>query len=171
MPRRPTLPDDVYFPVVPMLDMAFQLLAFFILTFQPPGRESRIDLDMPTAPVALPLPIPASTPSASKGASNQQEGETPDVVIRAEADPEGGLASLRLQGTTFSGSNDLQGELRRLVLARPDRTLTVGLVADEQLRYGQAARLLGACSNAGVTSVRLVPTKPVEQSSHTGEEQ
>ncbi len=51
---RPKPPDTVYFPVVPMLDMAFQLLAFFILTFQAPSGESRIDLDLPAAPAALP---------------------------------------------------------------------------------------------------------------------
>jgi hypothetical protein len=52
--RKQGLPEDVPFPVTPMLDMAFQLLAFFILTFQAPTRETRIDLYLPSAPIALP---------------------------------------------------------------------------------------------------------------------
>ncbi len=39
---RPGMPEEVSFPVAPMLDMAFQLLAFFILTFKarPPRPTS-----------------------------------------------------------------------------------------------------------------------------------
>ena len=56
---RPGPPDEVAFPVTPMLDMAFQLLAFFIFTFKPPTAETHLDLDLPATPVAL--------PSASRG--------------------------------------------------------------------------------------------------------
>ena len=38
------------FPVTPMLDMAFQLLAFFVLTFQAPSAETHLDLDLPATP-------------------------------------------------------------------------------------------------------------------------
>ena len=51
---RPTGPEEVAFPVAPMLDMAFQLLAFFILTFKPPSDETHVDLDLPATPAALP---------------------------------------------------------------------------------------------------------------------
>ena len=37
-----------------MLDMAFQLLAFFILTFKSPSAETHVDLDLPATPAALP---------------------------------------------------------------------------------------------------------------------
>src|SRR4029079_4766027 len=40
---RPGPPDEVFFPVAPMLDMAFQLLAFFIFTFKAPSAETHID--------------------------------------------------------------------------------------------------------------------------------
>ena len=42
------------FPVTPMLDMAFQLLAFFVLTFQAPSAETHLDLHLPATPAALP---------------------------------------------------------------------------------------------------------------------
>ena len=44
---RPGPPDEVAFPVTPMLDMAFQLLAFFILTFKPPRPRPTLILTFP----------------------------------------------------------------------------------------------------------------------------
>ena len=62
---RPGPPEEVSFPVAPMLDMAFQLLAFFILTFKAPSAETHLDLDLPATPAALPAasrrPGPAPT--------------------------------------------------------------------------------------------------------------
>ena len=64
---RPKPPEDVFFPVVPMLDMAFQLLAFFILTFKAPSAETHIDLHLPTTPAALPAaPQGQARPRASR---------------------------------------------------------------------------------------------------------
>ena len=45
--RRST--EDVTLNVTAMLDMAFQLLAFFILTFRPPPGEAQIYLKLPPA--------------------------------------------------------------------------------------------------------------------------
>ena len=45
--------EDVELNVTAMLDMAFQLLAFFVLTFRPPPGEAQIYLKLPPAqPVA-----------------------------------------------------------------------------------------------------------------------
>lgn len=160
MPKRPVPPDDVYFPVVPMLDMAFQLLAFFILTFQPPGRETRIDLELPAAPVAFP-DIPRSDSSAAgPTAGVGQDGLTPDATIRALADQDGGLVSLRLDGNPVSGTEALVTRLRERALTSPNRRLTVALIADDTLLYEEAARVLGACATSQVATIRLVPAQP-----------
>src|SRR3954464_11923123 len=89
---RPAIAEDVAFPVTPMLDMAFQLLAFFVLTFQVPTRETRLDLDLPVSPVALPgLPQPTAATIGPAG----DDLET-NLPVRAEADARGQLKSLRL---------------------------------------------------------------------------
>ena len=46
MTRRPST-EDVELNVTAMLDMAFQLLAFFVLTFKPPPGELQIYLKLP----------------------------------------------------------------------------------------------------------------------------
>jgi biopolymer transport protein ExbD len=155
-PRRPRPPDEVFFPVVPMLDMAFQLLAFFIMTFQPPTSETRIDLDLPAAPSTRPL-------------SDRDRPDAPDLVgrvtdlrIEARADPGGALHSLRLEQAELASPDALLGRLREYVAKAPGRPLRVALAAEDSLRYDEAARLIGVCSRAGASAVRLavLPSGP-----------
>jgi biopolymer transport protein ExbD len=44
-PRTPRVEPDL--PITPMLDMSFQLLAFFILTFKPMPTEAQLSLALP----------------------------------------------------------------------------------------------------------------------------
>lgn len=54
-------------PVAPMLDLAFNLLTFFIITYRPSPTEVQFNLNLlPSAPVAQPDAAPAEAqPSAS----------------------------------------------------------------------------------------------------------
>lgn len=151
--RQPGTPEDVPFPVTPMLDMAFQLLAFFILTFQAPTEETRIDLYLPAAPVALPGgPQGQANPTPSRGADADLEN---DLIVRARADDLGELQALRLGEVDLSGPEMLGDRLRRYAEVLQGRPLRVLLVADDRLRYEVAARLVGTCAAAGVATIRL----------------
>jgi biopolymer transport protein ExbD len=157
--RRPGPPDEIAFPVTPMLDMAFQLLAFFILTYQTPSRETRIDLYLPAAPVALPRAPAAPARSVSERRRAESDLET-DLKVVARADPRGGLASLTLAGVAVPGPEALGDRLRRYAEVLGDEPLRVLLVADDRLRYAEAARVLGTCAAAGVDSIRLAGPRP-----------
>jgi biopolymer transport protein ExbD len=151
--RKQGPPEDVPFPVTPMLDMAFQLLAFFILTFQAPTRETRIDLDLPTTPVALPgADAGGARPRPSRRAETVLET---DLVVRASADDLGDLKALTLGGAVVPDAEALADRLRRYGSVLEGKPLRVLIVADDRLRYEPAARLIGACAEAGVTAVRL----------------
>ena len=78
---RPGPPDEVFFPVTPMLDMAFQLLAFFILTFKAPSAETHIDLHLPATPAALPR-RPGPGPSPAHAVRRYRPGERPPGPCR-----------------------------------------------------------------------------------------
>jgi biopolymer transport protein ExbD len=149
MSRRPGPPDDVFFPVVPMLDMSFQLLAFFIMTFQPPSGETRLDLVLPAAPVALPRGTPAAADAPDA------VGLETDLVVEATADAGGELARLALAGGTLADPEALRERLARYVAVVAPRPVRVVLRADDALRYEVGARLIAACTTAGVGSVRL----------------
>jgi len=149
---RQRTPEEVQFPVTPMLDMAFQLLAFFILTFQAPSAETRLDLYLPAAPAALPG-APQGLAQFSRNRADL-ELET-DLFIRAQADDLGELKTLRLGDGSVPTLQALGERLSRYVEVLQGKPLRVLLIADDTLRYEVAARLIGTCGEAGVTSIRL----------------
>ena len=145
--------SSIQFPVTPMLDMAFQLLAFFVLTFQSPTTETRLDLYLPVTPVALP------------GAASGEARTTPpkrfdldledDLRIRAVADELGDLKSLKLGDAVLADVPALASQLTRYAAVLDGKPLRVRIVADDRLRYEVAARIIGTCNAVGVSSIRL----------------
>jgi biopolymer transport protein ExbD len=152
---RPSGPEEVAFPVAPMLDMAFQLLAFFILTFKPPSDETHVDLDLPATPAAL--PAKAEGRAQSRYARKVDIDLENDLLIRAEADDLGDLKALRLGDATVPDLRTLGRRLRRYTQLLEGRSLRVRLIADDRLRYEPAAQLISTCSAAGVATIRLAP--------------
>lgn len=146
---RPRPPDDVFFPVVPMLDMAFQLLAFFILTFQAPSNESVLNLRMPIGPAALPelgrSGVPLARPSADSAVS---------LVLKAEAGPDGELGRLSLGGEEIRLIESVPELLRQSSLGGT-RPIRLTLEADDALRYKFVALLLTVTRQAYLESLRL----------------
>jgi biopolymer transport protein ExbD len=150
---RPGLPEEVSFPVAPMLDMAFQLLAFFILTFKTPTTETHLDLYLPTTPVALPAASGGEAhPTPARVVDTDLEN---DLLVRAEASDLGELKALRLGEAPLPDLATLGKRLRRYTELLEGRPLRVRLVADDALRYEPVTRILATCSAAGVTAIRL----------------
>jgi biopolymer transport protein ExbD len=143
-----------------MLDMAFQLLAFFILTFQSPTSETRLDLYLPTTPIALP-----GSPRGQARATPPRRSELDlenDLRIRAEADELGDLKSLRLGDTPLPDLEALADRLRRYNSVLEGKPLRVRLSADDRLRYEVAAQIIGTCNAVGVASIRLADPATAE---------
>jgi biopolymer transport protein ExbD len=141
------------FPVTPMLDMAFQLLAFFVLTFQAPTAETHLDLDLPTAPIALPGAARGSAvPRPARRVDSDLEN---DLWVRVEADDPGDLKVIRLGESVLPDLASLGDRLRRYVEIREGDPLRVRIVADDTLRYEEAARVMAVCNAAGVATIRL----------------
>lgn len=153
-PKKRPLPNEgIDFPVTPMLDMSFQLLAFFILTFQAPTRETRIDLYLPAAPVALPgAPEGLASPRPTR--VQEQDLET-DLIVQAKANEFGDLAVLTLAGSEVPDTVELEIRLRRYTMFLEGEPIQVRILADDRLRYEEAARIIGAASAAGAASIRL----------------
>ncbi len=152
-PKKPLPNEGIDFPVTPMLDMSFQLLAFFILTFQAPTRETRIDLYLPAAPVALPgAPEGLATPRPTR--VEEQDLDT-DLIVQAKADEFGDLAALTLAGSEVPSTVELETRLRRYATLLRGEPIRVRILADDSLRYEEAARIIGAATAAGASAIRL----------------
>jgi biopolymer transport protein ExbD len=152
--------EEVQFPVTPMLDMAFQLLAFFILTFQSPTSETRLDLYLPTTPIALPG-APGGQLRATPPRRSELDLEN-DLKIRAEADDLGDLKSLKLGETPLPDLDALADKLKRYTAILDGKPLRVRISADDRLRYELAAQIIGTCNAVGVASIRLADPATAE---------
>ena len=151
--RRDQDVEEVPFPVTPMLDMAFQLLAFFILTFQAPSLETQVDLYLPSVPAAL-LGDPEGRAKAEQTKTMDSDLES-ELHVRAVADDFGHLKSLTLEGEPLTGARELRERVTNFRKNSESRPLRVLLIADDGLRYEEAARFIAAISAAGANSIRL----------------
>ena len=101
--------------------------------------------------------LPAALPRAAESSGRAPEliGLETDLVVEAQADAEGRLRALRLAGTPLASAEALADRLRRYVSVLEDHPVRVTIAADNGLLYAEAARLIGACTTAGVLTVRL----------------
>jgi biopolymer transport protein ExbD len=117
---RSTADAKVALQMTSMIDVVFQLLAFFIMTFRIVASEGNLSLSMPSAPSAGVV-------------------LTPDQPVRVtlDADANGDLASIRFNETTLSGLSDLRARVATLVAddAQSRRTQEVEIDADYRLKY------------------------------------
>lgn len=142
--RKNTSQAKVDIQMTPMLDMIFQLLIFFILTFKPVIDEGQFDVTLSNVPGEKVAPGP------SMDLQNQAE-EVPEtkpsipIVVRASAD--GRLAGIVLGERTMNGVADLQASLKELVGDDPDE-FEVALEVDDRLKYEYVMHVINAISHS-----------------------
>lgn len=144
--------DKVELNLAAMLDMAFQLLTFFILTFRPSPTEGQLAVNIPHA--SLPQPA-VGQPEAAK----PQDPASPTVdvnpfetlTIHVDAGASGATQRVRI-GTRVvadhrwdeAAQSRLSRELRdALALGAFDR---VQIVADGRLSYADLMRTVEICT-------------------------
>src|SRR5262249_32143547 len=81
---------DVELPITPMLDMSFQLMAFFILTFRPLPQEGQLAMYLPKDEAAEQSQVLPNIPD------DDRQDEYKITVTAAQ----GAIATLSLQGPT-----------------------------------------------------------------------
>lgn len=89
-------------PITPMLDMSFQLLAYFLMTFNPTPTEGHLDVILPAQPgktnsIKEPDPF-----------SEQQE----EMMVRVEADEKGDIAGVYITMSKNAAEESLPGKGR-----------------------------------------------------------
>ncbi len=134
--------DSVELNVTAMLDMAFQLLAFFVLTFRPDPTESGVLLHLPsTQPVTI--------------AKSAEPGEKPTTWSFQSAD----FNTLRISLFSTSGSIDrmsinsipldtfeVMRDTMRSMLTDPNSSIEQVVVqSSEDLHYSEVMKVIGIC--------------------------
>jgi biopolymer transport protein ExbD len=147
--RKRRLQGEVELNLASMLDMAFQLLAFFILTFRPAPAEGQLLLHLPPPePIAKPLSgLPDGTAPSEEAVASEKTLE-----IRLTCDAAGKLASIGVGfGTAFAAGDDkslavLDQQLRSLFGQAASPYDRVMILAAPDLQYGELMKVVDVCA-------------------------
>jgi biopolymer transport protein ExbD len=144
--------EDVEIPITPMLDMAFQLLTFFILTYHPMPTEGQFVMNL----------LPASPATDFRAAQAQAEAAqtNPDVPATLRTLPtvlragEGGrLGKVTLGELEVDGMEPLAKELET-ILKDPTLPFDQALIkVDPDLKYSELMQVIDVFSRLKVTKI------------------
>ena len=154
--------EDVTLNVTAMLDMAFQLLAFFILTFRPPPGEDQIYLKLPPA-----QPIANLNGTQAAGSDETKDSKdvkpTKSLTVALDDNRTGSISSVRVGIPSPSGNmmkaipfNDLEQELHGYFKAKDDGDTggkkaqgdfeQVVISASSTLRWDEIMKVIDLCT-------------------------
>jgi biopolymer transport protein ExbD len=162
--------------ITPMLDMSFQILAFFIMTYHPSALEGHISGSLaPPEKVAMKAPenvtldvIPPSVPEDQLLPEVQQ---APTVIVRTDRDNPGAPAKIYLKRDQTQtdpaevadatknwaqAKQDLAKELRRVKSESGDQK-NVKIEADGDLKQEWVMQVYDVCNQAGFPKIHFVP--------------
>lgn len=132
------LPAPAPMNLVPMIDVLFLLLAFFIISWQFSQSETELNVSVPTA---------------EEGADpSQQRGE---IVINVFAD-----GTIRVEGRTMT-REELQQKLT--LLSKEYENQPVRLRADAQTPYQQIVDVIDTCQKAGIWNISFASQAPATE--------
>jgi len=146
--RRKRDQGSVEMNLAAMLDMAFQLLTFFILTFRPAPIEGQLALNLPP-----PVPQTNVDPTLKFDKGNEDVLAMDTLYLNVVADTHGDVKEMK--GKT----NDmiLEGRLDEENIQRLDRKLKsmfaeqqttydrIQIAVDGRLRYGELMKIIDVC--------------------------
>jgi biopolymer transport protein ExbD len=128
-----------------MLDMAFQLLTFFILTFKPSPIEGQINLK-------LPPPQPVAGMQSGKKAGEDESNKDPvqnlnSLIITIFAAPNGRLASMAIGEANVAGVPQLDSRLKQVLGPESGASFDqVILQVGSKLKYAELMKVVDVCT-------------------------
>jgi len=155
-PRRDSaVPEKVDVQMTPMIDIVFQLMAFFLMTFQVAPVEADFALKLPRTDI--PRGMVPTMPET--------------IVVRLQADTQGELAALRYSGDAQANpspgrkpDDESFRRLRTFVEQRIGEARSAGqeepavtIAADDLLRYEHIIRTIDAVSGTPDESGNVRP--------------
>ena len=145
--------EGVELNLASMLDMAFQLLAFFILTFQPAPVEGGVALRLPP-----PMPVVSRSPAVPSPGSQVDPGAgMKTVVVTALGWSDGRIRQIAV-GAVVTDEDRLPETLRATLGAPGAGFDQVILQCNATLSYESLMRVIDAC-----TRIKLPNGRPLEK--------
>ena len=144
---------DVTLPITPMLDMSFQLLSFFVVTFRPPSQEGQLSVDLPKVDASSKPDQPIDSPIKD------------EYTVTVNGDTE--IRSLSLKGPAVTDkpvadTGSLFQQLKAIAEAKGKNAgelISITIEADDRLVYSKLIEVMDVCKKAGFESMSMKPYK------------
>jgi len=132
-----------------MLDMAFQLLTFFILTFRPAPIEGQLSLNLPP-----PVAVTKVDAHPNENAGNEAADISLETLhLQVMANDRGGVRLVILEASPVvqGEMNDvnirlLDRELRRIFGTKMIAFDRIQIAVERKLRYGELMKVIDVCT-------------------------
>jgi biopolymer transport protein ExbD len=136
--------ENVELNLAAMLDMAFQLLTFFILTFKPAPVEGQVDL-------RLPPPEPVTNVAAKAQAGKDDANKDPvqgleSLIVSIFPTPGGQIGSLAIGESNVAGLGQLEAQLKTILADPGSPFKQVIIQVGAALRYEELMRVIDICT-------------------------
>ena len=167
--------------ITPFLDMSFQLLAFFIMTYHPSALEGHIDGKLvPPADTAsksnVPVPMndlpPDTDPDLAetllvkikavpKGQEHgkRHDGEPSEILLKQPHEPNPAPISDSSDPSLDDGLKKLENALKALRMAPGAVKANIKIEGDGDLRHQYVMRVYDSCKRAGYQNISFVAPK------------
>lgn len=144
--------SEVEIQVTPMLDMAFQLLAFFIFTYQPTPVEGLFAMNLlPPAP-ALDMNAPISSEPPSGDVELPAAVRTLTTTLRADTD--GTLAGIQIgENEPMNDTEVLRQQVKTIFGGNEQPFEQVLIEIDPRLKYAELMKVIDVFASEKVTRI------------------
>jgi biopolymer transport protein ExbD len=150
-------------PVTPMLDMAFQLLAFFVMTYHPSDLEGQMELSLPSEAISQAQDKEDVKPDAPVDKDQDLKlAANITVVVRTQRDNvnTGLISGIALQDDSGTSAVDTLDKLREELKSRRanvENKENIKIQADSKLKWEEVISVMDACQQAGFKNISFVP--------------
>ncbi len=176
--KKPEEPEtQIVLPVTPMLDMTFQLMFFFLTTFNPPSlKEGQMDLSLPSKSEAAAKDPSQVSPTSEAHKEEIEDKSTVTISLRGQKDKENrGKISYITINTDNATDEEIKAteEDRERILGEKLKTVkpaevvdkegrkkvpTVRMAAESDVRWSQVMRIMDVCYKTGYQVSFIKPT-------------
>lgn len=135
---------EVELNLAAMLDMAFQLLTFFILTFRPAPLEGDVMLRMPP-PMPTTIVKDGQAPGANENNPNPVQGLN-SLIISVIGTDAGTIQAMAVGDKNVSGLAGLEGQLRTVLGDSGTGFDQVVIQVGSKVHYDELMQIIDVCT-------------------------
>ncbi|MGE3806298.1 MAG: ExbD/TolR family protein [Gemmataceae bacterium] len=145
---------EVELPITPMLDMAFQLLIFFIFAYQPSSLEGHVDMALPSSAASAGALQDAPPVEAPPRGPNEEAALKIKLHTHHDGLHNGNLA-FPIVVDALGGPANFDSTDKLIAYLQETRPKRVELDCDSGLKWDGVMTVMDACRRAKIKNVGL----------------